>query len=120
MYEYYDSYERAQAASDADAQARWARQLIWEVARHAVGEEIVVYPLMEEHMGAQGKALADGDRVAHQVRCVLPAVLRAILTTVPLPARERTPLSSGIHHAILRPPRIPLHNAKYDRASPPA
>lgn len=64
MYEYYDNYLKA--AGDADAQGRWARQLTWEVARHAVGEEIVVYPLMEEHMGAEGLKLADQDRADHQ------------------------------------------------------
>ncbi|PVG01603.1 hypothetical protein CPB86DRAFT_727372, partial [Serendipita vermifera] len=67
MYEYYDEYLRARNNSDVDAQARWARQLTWEVARHAVGEEIVVYPLMEKHMGAKGKELADEDRTQHQV-----------------------------------------------------
>ncbi|KAJ3754493.1 hypothetical protein EV360DRAFT_13343, partial [Lentinula raphanica] len=49
MYEYYENYKTA--AGDLDAQARWARQLTWEIARHAVGEEIVVYPLMEKYMG---------------------------------------------------------------------
>ena len=64
MYEYYDAYV---AASDADTRARWSRQLIWEIARHAIGEEIVVYPLMEKHLGEQGKKLADEDRADHQV-----------------------------------------------------
>ena len=64
MYEYYDLYTRN--AGNKDAQERWARQLIWEVARHAVGEEIVVYPLMEKHLGAKGKELADQDRQEHQ------------------------------------------------------
>ena len=68
MYEYYDEYKRAKTNSDLDAQARWARQLTWEVARHAVGEEIIVYPLMEKHMGDKGKELADEDRSQHQVR----------------------------------------------------
>lgn len=66
MYEYYDEYKRAKESADVDSQARWARQLTWEVARHAVGEEIVVYPLMEKHMGEQGKKLADEDRDQHQ------------------------------------------------------
>jgi len=35
--------------------------------RHAVGEEIVVYPLMEEHMGEKGLKLANEDRDEHQV-----------------------------------------------------
>ncbi|OSX61985.1 hypothetical protein POSPLADRAFT_1070122 [Postia placenta MAD-698-R-SB12] len=66
MYLYHDEFKRARAAGDVDAQARWARQLTWEVARHAVGEELVVYPLMEKHLGAQGRALADHDRAEHQ------------------------------------------------------
>ncbi|KAK7056962.1 hypothetical protein VNI00_002680 [Paramarasmius palmivorus] len=64
MYEYHDEYKKA--AGDPDTQARWARQLTWEIARHAVGEEIVIYPLMEKYMGAEGKRLADGDREEHQ------------------------------------------------------
>ena len=66
MYTYYDQYVKN--TGDADAQDRWARQLIWEVARHAVGEELVIYPLMERHLGAQGQRLADEDRAEHQVR----------------------------------------------------
>ncbi|EIW55779.1 uncharacterized protein TRAVEDRAFT_50259 [Trametes versicolor FP-101664 SS1] len=66
MYEYHDQYKRAWDRSDVDAQARWARQLTWEIARHAVGEEIVVYPLMEQHLGEKGKKLADHDREEHQ------------------------------------------------------
>lgn len=64
MYEYYDAYKAA--AGDADTQARWAHQLTWEVARHAVGEELVVYPLMEKHLGAKGLDLANQDRADHQ------------------------------------------------------
>lgn len=67
MYQYYDQY--VQHAGQRDAQARWSNQLIWEIARHAVGEELVVYPLMEQHLGPQGVALADEDRADHQV-CV--------------------------------------------------
>lgn len=63
MYTYYDQYVKS--AGDADAQDRWSRQLIWEVARHAVGEELVVYPLMEKHLGAQGQKLANEDRADH-------------------------------------------------------
>lgn len=66
MYEYYSKYVELQG--DQDAQQRWARQLTWEIARHAVGEEIVIYPLMEKHLGEQGKKLADADRADHQVR----------------------------------------------------
>ncbi|KAJ7677656.1 hypothetical protein B0H17DRAFT_944733 [Mycena rosella] len=64
MYEYHDYYKKS--AGDLDAQARWARQLTWEIARHAVGEEIIVYPLMEKHLGAEGLKLTTHDREEHQ------------------------------------------------------
>lgn len=78
MYEYYDHYVKA--SGNADAQARWSRQLTWEIARHAVGEEIVVYPLMEKLLGEKGLKLADEDRDDHQVcyyQWVRPQRLRA-------------------------------------------
>lgn len=65
MYDYHDQYLKA--SGNADAQGRWARQLMWEIARHAIGEEIVVYPLMEKHLGDEGLKLADQDREDHQV-----------------------------------------------------
>ncbi|KAG6897782.1 hypothetical protein C0992_011195 [Termitomyces sp. T32_za158] len=61
--DYYDQF--VQASGNPDAQERWARQLTWEVARHAVGEEIVVYPLMEKCLGKEGVELADKDRADH-------------------------------------------------------
>ncbi|EAU86663.1 HHE domain-containing protein [Coprinopsis cinerea okayama7 len=64
MYEYYDQYLKNRG--DKAAQQRWVNQLIWEIARHAVGEEIVIYPLMEQHLGAKGVELADNDRRDHQ------------------------------------------------------
>lgn len=78
MYTYYDQY--VNHAGDADAQDRWARQLTWEVARHAVGEELVVYPLMEKHLGAEGKKLADEDRADHQVKCLTYEHFSDVLT----------------------------------------
>ncbi|KAJ3518002.1 hypothetical protein NMY22_g13839 [Coprinellus aureogranulatus] len=66
MYEYYDSYLRA--AGNPELQTKWSNQLRWEIARHAVGEEIVIYPLMERYLGEEGVRLADHDRDEHQVR----------------------------------------------------
>jgi len=63
IFSYYDKY--TESKGDQDAQARWGRQLIWEVARHSAGEEIVVYPLFEKHLGAEGKKMADSDRADH-------------------------------------------------------
>jgi len=65
MYEYHDQYKGARERNDVGAQERWSHQLRWEIARHAVGEEIVVYPLMEKHLGEKGKKLADHDREEH-------------------------------------------------------
>lgn len=65
MYAYYGEYVKN--TGNPEAQARWAHQLTWEVARHAVGEELVVYPLMEKHLGLKGRQLADNDRGDHIV-----------------------------------------------------
>lgn len=65
MYLNFDKYKKNNG--DAAAQARWSRLFTWEIARHAVGEEIVVYPLMEKHLGEKGKKLADNDCLDHQV-----------------------------------------------------
>ncbi|TEB30763.1 HHE domain-containing protein [Coprinellus micaceus] len=64
MYQYYDEYVRNKG--NTEAQTKWSNQLIWEIARHAVGEEIVIYPLMERHLGQEGVKLADHDRDDHQ------------------------------------------------------
>lgn len=97
MYEYYDLYQKAHG--NADAQERWARQLIWEVARHAVGEEIVVYPLMEQYMGADGVKQADHDREEHQVRSRLVSLLRWSVAHVCLfVGRQRDVVTAGEPH----------------------
>ncbi|KAL7418637.1 hypothetical protein Q5752_007095 [Cryptotrichosporon argae] len=57
-------YNNILGASDDDARARWQNQFTWELARHSIGEELVVYPAMEEHV-VGGKALADHDRAEH-------------------------------------------------------
>ncbi|KAK0201780.1 hypothetical protein DFS33DRAFT_1375312 [Desarmillaria ectypa] len=55
------------AIKEDHEEARWSWQLTWEIAHHAVGEEIVVYPLMEKHPGDKGLKLADEDRNDHQM-----------------------------------------------------
>ncbi|KAF4618741.1 hypothetical protein D9613_009893 [Agrocybe pediades] len=64
IWSYYDEY--ANSAGDVDAQTRWANQFKWHVARHAIAEELVLYPLMEQHMGEEGKQIAEEDRGIHQ------------------------------------------------------
>ena len=60
-----DYYNKYKEAADTDTKARWSNQLRWEVARHSIGEELVVYPMFEQYLGAKGKALADEDRAEH-------------------------------------------------------
>jgi len=55
---------------NVDQQTRWANQFIWEVARHSIGEELVVYPLLESELGETGRTLAENDRRDHQVRII--------------------------------------------------
>lgn len=46
----------------------------WELARHAVAEELVVYPAMERYLGGGwGREVAEKDRQEHQsVRSLYP------------------------------------------------
>lgn len=48
-----------------DHQQRYGNQFVWELARHSVGEELVLYPAMEKHLGDRGKEMAEEDRKEH-------------------------------------------------------
>jgi hemerythrin-like domain-containing protein len=61
-----DYYNKIINASNPDEQTRWQNQFTWELARHSVGEELVVYPAFEKHLGQEGKSMADKDREEHQ------------------------------------------------------
>jgi hypothetical protein len=54
------------AQGNVDEQTRWANQFRWELARHSVGEELVIYPAFEKNLGPEGKRMADEDRAEHQ------------------------------------------------------
>ncbi|KAK7928634.1 hypothetical protein PG985_005632 [Apiospora marii] len=65
-------YYKVVNCNDADQRVRWGNQFTWELARHSVGEELIVYPAMEKYLGAKGKQLADNDREQHhQVKEIL-------------------------------------------------
>lgn len=53
--------------NDHDHQTRYGNQFVWELARHSVGEELVVYPAMEKYLGQKGKDMAESDRKEHAV-----------------------------------------------------
>ncbi|PIG82585.1 HHE domain protein [Aspergillus arachidicola] len=48
-----------------DEQTRYQNLFTWELARHSIGEELVIYPALEKHV-ANGKSLAEKDRKEHQ------------------------------------------------------
>lgn len=62
--EYYHNILNAQ---DDDTRTRWQNQFTWELARHSIAEELIVYPAFEKHLGPSGKEMADKDRAEHQV-----------------------------------------------------
>uniref|UniRef100_A0A0B7KLF5 Hemerythrin-like domain-containing protein n=1 Tax=Bionectria ochroleuca TaxID=29856 RepID=A0A0B7KLF5_BIOOC len=58
-------YNEVVNSNDHDHQQRFGNQFTWELARHSVGEELVVYPAFEKYIGDKGKAMADNDRQEH-------------------------------------------------------
>ncbi|KAL1985735.1 hypothetical protein VTN96DRAFT_7483 [Rasamsonia emersonii] len=54
-------YDRIIKSTDPDEQTRFQNQFTWELARHAVGEELVLYPALEKHL-PDGHELAEKDR----------------------------------------------------------
>ncbi|KAI0189323.1 HHE domain protein [Xylaria flabelliformis] len=61
-----DYYNRVVNSKDLDEQERYGNAFIWELARHSIAEEIVVYPAFERDIHDDGKGIADKDRAQHQ------------------------------------------------------
>lgn len=60
-----DYYSKILSSSSTDEKTRWQNQFTWELARHSVGEELIIYPAMEKLL-PNGKEMADEDRRDHQ------------------------------------------------------
>ena len=61
-----DTYaENIKTASTLQEKIEWRNQFTWALARHAVSEELTMYPVMEEKLGQEGKELTDLDREQH-------------------------------------------------------
>jgi hemerythrin superfamily protein len=58
-------YNEVVNSTDPDHQERYGNQFVWELARHSIGEELVVYPAFEKYMGEEGKQMAESDRKEH-------------------------------------------------------
>ncbi|WWD18880.1 hypothetical protein CI109_103335 [Kwoniella shandongensis] len=63
LEEYYSKI--VSSSADDDTKIRYQNQFVWELARHSIGEELVVYPALEKYVQG-GKAMADHDREEHQ------------------------------------------------------
>ncbi|KAJ1680186.1 hypothetical protein EV182_000528, partial [Spiromyces aspiralis] len=61
-----DAYNHILSATTADEKQRWQNQFTWELARHSIGEELILYPALEKNL-PNGKEMADKDRAEHQV-----------------------------------------------------
>lgn len=59
-----EAYNRILGAPNDDEKTRWQNQFVWELARHSIGEELVVYPQFEKKL-PNGKQMADKDRKEH-------------------------------------------------------
>jgi hypothetical protein len=62
LEEYYNEVINS---TDHDHQQRFGNQFTWELARHSVGEELIVYPAFEKHLGEEGHRMAESDRKEH-------------------------------------------------------
>ena len=60
-------YGNIKSAKDDDTKTRWRNQFVWELARHSIAEELVVYPAMEKYIKPDGHDMAEKDRQEHQV-----------------------------------------------------
>lgn len=61
-----DYYNRIISTNDPDEQARYQNLFVWELARHSIGEELVVYPAFEKFL-PNGEQMATKDRKEHQL-----------------------------------------------------
>jgi hemerythrin superfamily protein len=58
-------YNEVVNSNDPDHQERFGNQFTWELARHSVAEELIIYPAFEKYLGAKGKQMAESDRKQH-------------------------------------------------------
>jgi len=58
-------YNEITNSTDHEHQQRFGNQFTWELARHSVAEELIVYPAFQRHMGERGHEMAEDDRKEH-------------------------------------------------------
>jgi Hemerythrin HHE cation binding domain len=78
-----DAYKKILNATDTNEKIKWQNQFTWELVRHSIAEELLVYPAMEKHI-SDGKRLADKDRAEHQTVCLVPMHFLLVFIMCPL------------------------------------
>lgn len=58
--------EKIKSSTTLQEKIEWRNQFTWGLARHAVSEELTVYPAMNKHLGQEGVDLTNVDREQHQ------------------------------------------------------
>ncbi|KAK5119876.1 hypothetical protein LTR85_007202 [Meristemomyces frigidus] len=80
----FDIYvENIKSATDDAEKIRWRNQLTWAVARHAISEELTLYPAMEKWLGEEGVQLSKTDKEQHQGRLKVKESLYEIQDMAP-------------------------------------
>lgn len=65
-HQYLDEcYENIKSSTTTEDKIKWRNMLTWNLARHAISEELTVYPAMVKHLGEEGKALTKDDFEQH-------------------------------------------------------
>jgi hemerythrin superfamily protein len=65
--ELQEYYHNILNGPDSDTATGWQNQFTWELARHSIAEELVMYPVFEKKLGAEGHNMAEKDRAEHQI-----------------------------------------------------
>jgi hypothetical protein len=60
-----ECYNEIVDSADHDHQSRYGNQFVWELARHSIAEELIIYPAFEKYLGQEGKGMAESDRKEH-------------------------------------------------------
>lgn len=99
-------YNEVINSDDVDHKTRFGNQFTWELARHSVAEELLVYPAMEKYIGKEGHAHAEKDRQQHhQVSLLIFAQISTCMITNEISgqgAPQRIPKHES-HRLRLRP-----------------
>jgi len=66
-HKYLDElYDNIKSSSNIDDKIKYRNMLTWNLARHAISEELTIYPAMEKYLGEEGKELTATDFSQHQ------------------------------------------------------